>query len=169
MPESYRRKIEILVQTTKKEPTWAAEIGSWIPVPAPSPPPKRRLRRQPPPTSTTQAQECDKNQRMKGNITLPMKGVPETVRKEIADRNHETLAARLHATIDADPQTDSKPKLPAISKTKYAIQITPNQVKTLRELKWETAFAGLAAWKQEYGIAIHGMPKDEVEELDDVK
>jgi len=30
---------------------------------------------------------------MKGDITLSMKGVPETIRKEIADMNHETLAA----------------------------------------------------------------------------
>jgi hypothetical protein len=110
-----------------------------------------------------------RNERAKSEVTLTTRNASEKMKKQLTDMNEEQITEGLKKAMK---QVNANPDLirgvKKLPNQGLKIRCATNaEAEELGRLHWESALEGASVIKQTYGIVVHGVPKYDVDPLND--
>jgi hypothetical protein len=150
---------DIQVKVTEAPKTYAEIVSSTTL----SKDPKIELR-----TQRRKQREMLSQERAKYTVTLSTKDMKTSTQQSITKMSGKEIAERCQQAISSSKINGAQPTILGINKLANSIRIqfeTEEQAKTVSDPKidWDKAFQGLKLHKPNYGIVIHGVPRNDLD------
>jgi len=117
-----------------------------------------------------QEQDKARSEQAKKDVILTTRGANDEAQKKVENTEEEAVKESLQKLIQQNEGTATVEIKSVRKLAKHVVRIrchTESDATKLRQLRWEEMLSGVTIVKMEYGIVIHGVPKNLMENIEE--